>query len=81
MLKRIIHNTTFTRNVAFPGIIVLVLLSQLSALFPVKVNSLLTFVQSFSPRKRISDAFSVKRWNRPSKSCEQSWRNMAYSQI
>ena len=47
MLKNIIHNTTFTRNVAFPGIIVLVLLSLLSALFPVKVNSWLTFVQSF----------------------------------
>ena len=47
MLKKIIHNSTFTRNVAFPGIIVLVLLSLLSALFPVKVNSWLTFVQSF----------------------------------
>lgn len=47
MLKKIIHNTTFTRNVAFPGIIVLVLLSLLSALFPLKVNSWLTFVQSF----------------------------------
>ena len=47
MLKKIIHNSTFTRNVAFPGIIVLILLSLLSALFPVKVNSWLTFVQSF----------------------------------
>ena len=47
MLKKIIHNTTFTRNVAFPGIIVLVLLSLLSALFPLRVNTWLTFVQSF----------------------------------
>ena len=34
MLKKIIHNTTFTRNVALPGIIVLVLLSLLSAVPP-----------------------------------------------
>ncbi|MST83980.1 BCCT family transporter [Hallella mizrahii] len=47
MLKKIIHNTTFTRNVALPGIIVLVLLSLLSALFPLRVNNWLTFVQSF----------------------------------
>lgn len=47
MLKNIIHNTTFTRNVALPGIIVLVLLSLLSALFPLRVNNWLTFVQSF----------------------------------
>ena len=32
---------------AIPGIVVLVLLSLLSALFPIKVNSWLTFVQSF----------------------------------
>lgn len=47
MLKNIIHNTTFTRNVALPGIIVLVLLSLLSAVFPLRVNNWLTFVQSF----------------------------------
>lgn len=47
MLKKIIHNTTFTRNVALPGIIVLALLSLLSAVFPLRVNNWLTFVQSF----------------------------------
>ena len=47
MLKKIIHNPTFTKNVANPGIVVLVLLSPLSALFHVKVNNWLTFEQSF----------------------------------
>ena len=47
MLKKIIHNTTFTKNVAIPGIVVLVLISLLSALFPLRVNNWLTFVQSF----------------------------------
>lgn len=83
MLKRIIHNTTFTRNVAFPGIIVLVLLSLLSALFPVKVNSLLTFVQSFSPRKRISGVSSAKRWNRLQRVANrvgEIWHTVRYNQ-
>jgi len=47
MLKKIIHNPTFTKNVANPGIVVLVLPSPLSALFHVKVNNWLTFEQSF----------------------------------
>ena len=47
MLKKIIHIPTFTKNVANLGIVVLVLLSPLSALFPVKVNNWLTFEQSF----------------------------------
>lgn len=46
MFKNILHHTTFTRHVALPGIIVLVALSLLSALFPERVNSWLSIVQS-----------------------------------
>ena len=57
MLKKIIHNTTFTRNVALPGIIVLVAKRQLISLAPLVVgivvllNGVVNLAQALDQRR------------------------------
>ena len=46
MMNKLNIKTTFTKKVAYPGLLVLILLSFLAALFPDGVNGVLTSIQN-----------------------------------